>query len=99
MKTTNERVSELIFKVLKQEATEAEWAELDAWKQRSPEHVVFIDKIFKEGFVPQGLKELELAQRKSAEQLAAKNVPLFKEEDTVTPVVHRVHFLKTSWFR
>lgn len=99
MKTTNERVSELIFKLLKQEATEAERAELEAWKQNTPEHVVFIDKIFKEGFVPQGLRELEQARQKSSEQLAAKSVPLFKEEETVTPAAHRVHFLKTSWFR
>jgi transmembrane sensor len=98
MKATNERISELIFKLLKQQATGAEQAELEAWRQSSPEHAVFIDKILKEGFVPQGLRELEQARQKSSERLANQSVPLFTES-SVVPIAHRVHFLKTSWFR
>ena len=111
MQPTNERIAELLLKSLKQQASEEELAELETWRGGSSEHAVLIDRLSREGFIAQGLRELEQARQRSSARLANQNVILADRDGgassdirdgdraAVVPTVHRVHFLKTGWFR
>ena len=95
MQTSNERISELILTLLREQATEAELAELEAWRLRSPEHAVFIDKMLAEGYVDQGVRDLMLARQRSARLLADKDI--FLSAGSVAG--GRIHFLSSRWSR
>ncbi len=74
MSDATERIPELIVRLLKKEATEEEIAELESWKQASPANAALIAGMLREGYVVNGLKELETAQKRSTAKLAAAGV-------------------------
>ena len=83
MSDATERIPELIVRLLKQEATEEEIAELESWKQASPANAALIAGMLKEGYVVNGLKELETAQKRSTAKLAAAGIVLQDNKDHI----------------
>jgi transmembrane sensor len=81
MSDATERIPELIVRLLKQEASEEEIAELESWKQASPANAALIAGMLKEGNVVHGLKELETAQKRSTAKLAAAGIVLQDNKD------------------
>lgn len=82
MSDATERIPELIVRLLKQEATEEEIAELESWKQASPANAALIGGMLKEGYVVNGLKELEAAQKRSTAKLAEAGIVLENKDHT-----------------
>ncbi|WP_343307218.1 FecR domain-containing protein [Chitinophaga niabensis] len=82
MSDATERIPELIVRLLKQEASEEEIAELESWKQASPANAALIAGILKEAYVANGLKELETAQKRSTEKLAQAGILLQNKDHT-----------------
>ncbi|MRG44847.1 DUF4974 domain-containing protein [Chitinophaga sp. SYP-B3965] len=76
MSDARERISELIVRLLKQEASEEEIAELESWKQASAANAAMLEAMLEEGYVANGLKELETAQKRSTAKLAEAGILL-----------------------
>lgn len=76
MSDARDRIPELITRLLKQEASEEEIAELESWKQASAVNAALLDAMLREGYVVKGLKELETAQKRSTAKLAEAGILL-----------------------
>ncbi|KAA2240794.1 FecR family protein [Chitinophaga agrisoli] len=76
MSDTLERIPILIAKLLKQEANEQELMELEDWKRASAANAAALEEMLHEGYVENGLRELEAAKRRSDQLLIAAGIPL-----------------------
>lgn len=91
MSDATERIPELIVRLLKQEASEEEIAELESWKQASPANAALIAGMLKEDHVVNGLKELETAQKRSTAKLAEAGI-LLQDQNKDHTRVRRISY-------
>lgn len=84
MSDATDRIPELIVRLLKQEASAEEIAELDNWKQASAANAVKLAAMLEEGYVAKSLKELEAAQKRSTQKLAEAGILLENNENNRT---------------
>ena len=100
-----EHISELIIRFIHGELSANEAAEFETWRQADPAHKALIEELTNENTIAALLKQRYAYDnsRVSARLRGAFPGAQFnntaEKKPVVFPIVHRVHFLKTAWFR
>jgi len=98
-----QHIKSLLFGHLQSSLTDEQRAELDAWVNESPSHRALFERISSEGFESDIREHFQAKNRMRAR--LGELTPAFAMNADVpvvrpaTRIVHRVHFLKTAWFR
>jgi transmembrane sensor len=88
-------IIELLKKELYEEIAADEKAELEAWRSLNPG---FIEELFSGKEYSAVVNEMLLYNKEGVRNKIAEKYPQVLNEKVVAPV-HRVHFLRTAWFR
>lgn len=99
MKKSADRIAYLLTRLLRQEASEAEKAELENWEKTSPSHKAIVEEALQPGFVLKGLQEMAVARKKMDQILLANGVPLVLDKEPKVVPLPRVPVWKKSWVR
>lgn len=91
------RIAFLFKKLYKDCITKQEMEELENWSNESSANKAMFQKLFSETSLNEGLKKLENIETEAAWERVQEK--LTKDYTEVVPTVHRVHFLRTNWFR
>lgn len=96
-----QHIAELIYRRLEGSASAGQLQELDAWVAQSPGNKDFYDLVANSESVGNwvGQQQLDQESRVSERLLTRVRTQVAATTDGMPAPVHRIHFLRTAWFR
>jgi transmembrane sensor len=98
-------IASLIRKHFREELTEAEKVELNKWLDNSAANQRLFEEVNNAAYISHTLKSWDKYNDARIAAKIAEQIPSFKEEEPGESInerlapVHRIHFLRTAWFR